>query len=270
MYALRISFDGYRMTLVAADSEPIEPVEVDEVILHAAERFDVRITIPEDSEIGSRSWIRADTLESRAQGYQNGIRAILHIVDPNESTSVVSDAVPDPNNPIETTFDHRERLTYNCYSRVEALEASNDGGCLPVSVLPLESGGTSHGAVEAAKAASAPVETHIVDWQFSASPQFAHFVRIDGGTWFQFSMFEGHSMLLPDYDAESMLHPNGAVLNVDAGVGAIIICKSCCPIMRSYLSSVAHHRLLLTNYFREKQVFNGPPDPPAWTEDGDS
>ena len=76
------------------------------------------------------------------------------------------------------------------------------------------------------QAATAPVETHVVDWQFSPSPQFAHFVRIDAGKWYQFAMFQGHSMLLPGYDADSMLHPNGAVLNVDEAAGAIVIWRS--------------------------------------------
>ena len=174
----------------------------------------------------SFSWIRADTLESRKQGYQNGIRAILHIVDANESP-VSPDTVPDPiDAPIETTTDNQDRMTYNCYSHLEALEASGGGGCIPVSSLRLADGGTSHGAVAAAKASTAPTEVHVVDWQFSPSPQFAHFVRIDEGKWYQFAMFAGHSMLLPDYDQETMLHPHGAVLNVDAGVGAIVICKS--------------------------------------------
>ena len=107
MYALRISFDGYRMTVVAADSEPVEHVETDEIILHAAKQFDVIIEIPPDAELGTTSWIRADTLESRKQGYQNGIRTILYIVDPNASP-VASDGVPDPNIPIETTTDHTQ------------------------------------------------------------------------------------------------------------------------------------------------------------------
>ena len=60
----------------------------------------------------------------------------------------------------------------------------------------------------------------------SASPQFAHFVRIDGGKWLQHAMNHAHSMLVPDYNSETMLHSNGAVLNVEAGVRAILICTS--------------------------------------------
>ena len=150
MYALRIAFDGFKMTVIAADSEPLEPVDgVDEVILHAAERFDVLLVIPDNAEIGSRSWIRADTLESRKQGYHNGIRAILHIVDNNtsESESIVSD----PDTPIETTIDHKDRLTYNCYSHIETAEAIGQGGCIPITDLKPKGGELTHGAVAATK-----------------------------------------------------------------------------------------------------------------------
>lgn len=53
-----------------------------------------------------------------------------------------------------------------------------------------------------------------------------HFVRIDDGKWNQHVMHQGHSMLLPEYDAETMLHSNGAVLNVEAGVRAILIWRN--------------------------------------------
>ena len=69
LYGFRISIDGLPMTIIAADSEPVVPYEVDEVILHSAERFDVEIDIPLDMA-NKRVWIRADTLESKVQGYQ--------------------------------------------------------------------------------------------------------------------------------------------------------------------------------------------------------
>ena len=46
-------------------------------------------------------------------------------------------------------------------------------------------------------------------------------------------MFAAHSMLLPDYDIDKMLHPNGAVLDVDAGVAAIVICECDSTMLRS-------------------------------------
>lgn len=69
-YAFRVVIDSIPMRVIAADSEPVKPYDVDEVILHAAERFDVEITIPSTFVGGERLWIRADTLESSIQGYQ--------------------------------------------------------------------------------------------------------------------------------------------------------------------------------------------------------
>ena len=69
LYGFRISIDGLPMTIVAADSEPVVSYEVDEVILHSAERFDVEIDIPLVMA-NTAVWIRADTLESIEQGYQ--------------------------------------------------------------------------------------------------------------------------------------------------------------------------------------------------------
>lgn len=66
----------------------------------------------------------------------------------------------------------------------------------------------------------------ILTLSLSSSPQFAHFVRIDGGKWNQHAMHQGHSMLLPDYDASTMLHPHAAVLNVQANVRAILIWRN--------------------------------------------
>ena len=69
LYGFRISIDGLRMRIVAADSEPVEPYDVDDVILHGAERFDVEVDIPMDM-MNRSLWVRADTLESSLQGYQ--------------------------------------------------------------------------------------------------------------------------------------------------------------------------------------------------------
>lgn len=163
MYALRISFDGLKMTILAADSEPVEPVvAIDEIIMHTAERFDVEITIPQDAEVGSTSWIRADTLESQKQGYQNGIRAIIYVVDWNETSTVDPHTIPDPQADVETKDDHNNKITYNCHSHTEA----EQGGCFPVSALSLKDGEASYAAKTATETASAPVEAHVIDWQF--------------------------------------------------------------------------------------------------------
>ncbi len=72
MYGFRISIDGLRMKIVAVDSLPVVPYEVNELIIHIAERFDVEVDIPLDMAKKSL-WIRADTLESEVQGYQVSI-----------------------------------------------------------------------------------------------------------------------------------------------------------------------------------------------------
>jgi FtsP/CotA-like multicopper oxidase with cupredoxin domain len=63
LYGFRISIDGLRLRIVSADSEPVIPYEVDDVILHSAERFDVEVDIPMDM-------MNRYTLESSLQGYQ--------------------------------------------------------------------------------------------------------------------------------------------------------------------------------------------------------
>ena len=73
LYSYRIFIQDFKMTIVAADSEPVEPFEVDEVILHTGERFDVEIAIPSNTAGGKTFWIRADTLESVKQGYEVSI-----------------------------------------------------------------------------------------------------------------------------------------------------------------------------------------------------
>eukprot|EP00985_Skeletonema_marinoi_P034451 scaffold43980_cov234-Skeletonema_marinoi.AAC.1 len=95
-YGLRINIADLNMTILAADSESVEPVVVNEVFLHTAERFDVEITIPNDWVEGDSFWIRADSTESFYQGYQNGIRSILKVVDQDSSGSENAFDLNDP------------------------------------------------------------------------------------------------------------------------------------------------------------------------------
>jgi FtsP/CotA-like multicopper oxidase with cupredoxin domain len=164
LYALRMSIDGLSMTIVAADSEPVEPYQVDEVILHAAERFDVEVTIPESLVTNSSFWIRADTLESPEQGYQNGVRAILHVVDSMDSVDTLSlKNVADPQEDIVApVLAIAERHTMNCYSRLESEQAHDGGDCLAVTNLV-----PSNNLAEESPTA---FDTHTVDFDFSAPP----------------------------------------------------------------------------------------------------
>jgi FtsP/CotA-like multicopper oxidase with cupredoxin domain len=43
----RIAVDGLRLTVIAADGDPVEPVVVDNLVIGTAERYDVLVTLPE-------------------------------------------------------------------------------------------------------------------------------------------------------------------------------------------------------------------------------
>ncbi len=138
-FAYRVSIDGFSMTVVAADSSPVAPYRVDEVIMHNAERFDVEIKIPDDLVPGDTFWIRADTLESRNHGYQNGVRAILYVVDNIDETNALYDEdIMDPTGDIaKAPIPAEERISMNCYSNMEIEFAfkNKEGACLPITAL---------------------------------------------------------------------------------------------------------------------------------------
>ena len=139
-YGLRINIANLKMKVVAADSEPVEPVHVDEVFIHTAERFDVEVTIPDDWDDGESFWIRADTLESAYQGYQNGIRAILKVSkddDQYHDHDAPGDIIYDPTNDdikssVERSKDH---LILNCFERETFERAPYGGRCVDISTL---------------------------------------------------------------------------------------------------------------------------------------
>lgn len=222
LFALRIAVDGFKLTIIAADSEPVIPYEVDEVILHAAERFDVMLTVPENAVVGMTSWIRADTLESRAQGYQNGIRAILRVASPGEDP-IRDEDVSDPEKPIATLADPTERVTMNCYSRVEKEGSGPKGGCLPITDLKYN-GNAEYGSI--AKSDNNEYEVHTIDFEFSSPPQFAHFTRLNKGQWLQHAHSSSKTMLSPSFDTEVDLHPNAAVLDVKADSTVLLIWRN--------------------------------------------
>ena len=140
-FAYRIKIDNFSMNIVATDSSPVQPFLVDEVILHNGERFDAEITIPDDGSVnvGDTFWIRADTQESREQGYENGIRAILHIVENDLDVEMLFDnEIADPKADIVKGLTPVEDLvTINCYSHKERKQAmkTGRGACLPITAL---------------------------------------------------------------------------------------------------------------------------------------
>jgi len=66
-YALRFQVDGHPLTVIASDGAPMQPVQVDNLVLAVGERFDVLLKADQDGV----HWIRAVTLDG------NEIKAIL-------------------------------------------------------------------------------------------------------------------------------------------------------------------------------------------------
>jgi len=133
-YGLRINIADLKMKVVAADSEPIH---VDEVFIHTAERFDVEVTIPDDWDDGESFWIRADTIETAYQGYQNGIRAILKVFSDGNDDNDFPEHVYDPiNGSIKSSVERsQDHLTLNCFERKAFERAPYRGRCVDISTL---------------------------------------------------------------------------------------------------------------------------------------
>ena len=220
-FAYRVKVDGFQMKIIAADSTPVHPTVVDEIILHNAERFDVEITISEELSSGDTFWIRADTVEDQNQGYENGIRAILHVVDDMEDANQLSDDnILDPTEDIvNSKVPVEELITMNCYSAAEikAAERSQKGGCLPIIYLE------SQHKFEYWDKPS--LSHHTVDFDVSPNPIHAHFVRVDYGNWYQF-VGSGSHMLRPDYDEKQDVHPHAAMMTVPSFESVIIIWRN--------------------------------------------
>eukprot|EP00537_Pseudo-nitzschia_pungens_P012277 CAMPEP_0172386058 /NCGR_PEP_ID=MMETSP1061-20121228/3655_1 /TAXON_ID=37318 /ORGANISM="Pseudo-nitzschia pungens, Strain cf. pungens" /LENGTH=1062 /DNA_ID=CAMNT_0013115305 /DNA_START=282 /DNA_END=3470 /DNA_ORIENTATION=- len=224
-FAFRIHIDDFAMKVIAADSELLEPLEVDEIILHAGERFDVEITIPTDFEGGERFWIRADTVESSKQGYQNGVRAILNVLAPGSTYPFSTDSdVPDPLKDIVSSSKRLEdRKTVNCYSRHEMKTATHQGGCLPIT--DLKSAGLPSNWDSIKHSTSSVPEVHYADFEFSPYPLHAHFVRIDDGLYIQHEN-PSKAMIHPTFESTLDFHQNTAMMNVSAHSTVIIIWRN--------------------------------------------
>ena len=232
-FAFRITIDGFPMTIIAADSSQVEAIEVDEVILHNAERFDVEIKIPNHLESGDSFWIRADTLESRNHGYQNGARAILHIVDNMDEAFALHDHnIRDPKDDIaKSNLSVQDRRTMNCYSNLETekAETNGKGACLPVTALNSVNGHIHLLKIDKNVTESVyhlETEVRTVDFDFNHPPLHALFTRIDNGNWYQHILSSKSHVLVKDFDPEHDLHPHAAVMNVRSHSPVIIIWRS--------------------------------------------
>jgi FtsP/CotA-like multicopper oxidase with cupredoxin domain len=60
-YALRFQVDGHSLSVIATDGAPMQPVTVDNLVIHVGERFDVLLRAGQDGA----HWIRAATLDGK-------------------------------------------------------------------------------------------------------------------------------------------------------------------------------------------------------------
>eukprot|EP00569_Conticribra_weissflogii_P001427 CAMPEP_0171355232 /NCGR_PEP_ID=MMETSP0878-20121228/45112_1 /TAXON_ID=67004 /ORGANISM="Thalassiosira weissflogii, Strain CCMP1336" /LENGTH=1224 /DNA_ID=CAMNT_0011861225 /DNA_START=2051 /DNA_END=5728 /DNA_ORIENTATION=+ len=209
-HALRISIDSFPMTVVAADSEPVEPYKVDEVVLHVGERFDVEIIVYNDIAESERFWIRADTLESQSQGFQNGVRAILRV---SSVPSALKDYdVLDP--PNLSLYPKRTEdtgwKTLNCHSEDKL------SGCVPITAL-------THAGIDGEMSLQLESEIHTVATHFQPTPQYGHFLSVDQAN-FKQNEFPPVSMISHHFRTpENSLHPNSVAMGVSRASSVIIV-----------------------------------------------
>jgi FtsP/CotA-like multicopper oxidase with cupredoxin domain len=214
-FALKFSISGFPLTIVAADSHPIEPYTVESLVLHVGERFDVEVHI--HNMIESESfWMEADTLDSQMQGYQRGIRAIMRVS--NNKQLITGEDVLDPSpkiKPSKTADKHVKVL--NCY------HADN---CIPVTALrsSLPTRSTGSGA-ESGNGLQNDSEIHFVETHFQPAPLYAHFVRVDYSYWMQ-NDFHPSAMISREYRSSNSVHPHSVPLEVASNSSVIIVWRT--------------------------------------------
>ena len=220
-FALRFSIrGGFPLTVVAADSNPIEPYAVDSIVLHVGERFDVEVHIHDLTESES-FWIEADTLDSQLQGYQRGIRAIMRV----SNEQLISEDVLDPSTSIKASkTEDKDTKVLNCY------HAEN---CIPVTALsPLPTRTTWAGAESGLEFLSGDSlqndlasEIHFVETHFQPAPRYAHFVRVDNSYWIQ-NAFASAAMISREYRPLHSVHPHSVPLEIGSNSSVIIVWKT--------------------------------------------
>jgi len=215
-FALRFSISGFPLTVVAADSNPIEPYTVDSVVLHVGERFDVEVSTHDLSE-GESFWMVADTLESQLQGYKNGIKAIMRV----SSNETLMPDVLDPPSSIKVSEEGVKVL--NCY------HADN---CIPVTALrplptmsPVAESGLEFKLGGNEVQESITSEIHFVETHFQSAPLYAHFVRVDNSYWIQ-NDFAPAAMISREYRLPDSVHPHSVPLAVASNTTVIIVWRT--------------------------------------------
>jgi FtsP/CotA-like multicopper oxidase with cupredoxin domain len=223
-FALRFSISGggFPLTVVAADSHPIEPYTVDSVVLHVGERFDVEVYFHDLTE-SEEFWIEADTLDSQLQGYQRGIRAIMRV---SSNEPLISEDVLDPSPKIKAASKMAEKdvKVLNCYHADD---------CIPVTALsPLPTGSTRFGAGSKLEFMTGngiqkdiASEIHFVETHFQPAPLYAHFVRVDNSYWIQ-NDFPPAAMISREYRPPNSVHPHSVPLEVASDSSVIIVWRT--------------------------------------------
>ena len=69
LFAYRVSISDHKLTIIATDGYPVQPVDVDYIIIHSGERYDFALKPKNATEVGiKRNYlIRAETLEVALQ-----------------------------------------------------------------------------------------------------------------------------------------------------------------------------------------------------------
>jgi hypothetical protein len=99
----------------------------------------------------------------------------------------------------------------NCNSRVETQQASKGCECLPITeLISPKVVNQKENDLDTSSRYSSSLETHTVDFEFSPTPTFAHFVRIDNGLYYQHvNPINSHF-----FQSNLELHENTAIMHL--------------------------------------------------------
>ena len=213
-HALRFSIDGFPLTVVSIDSQPVQPYSVDAVVLHVGERFDCELFVFGDLDEGELFWIRADTLEATPQGFQNGIRAIMRVSSETQTFQLEDEILDPPQNIATPVLIGSDVQTLNCH---------RGPGCVPITALSPSINQADPSDIDDSTSGS---EIHTVDTSANPVPQYGHFVSIDDSVPTQ-NEFPPGAMISRMYRSSSYsMHPHSMALRVPRASSAIIIWRN--------------------------------------------
>ncbi|XP_069129301.1 uncharacterized protein [Argopecten irradians] len=135
-YAFRVSVDQHKMTVIATDGNDVTGFEVESVVVHSGERYDV--TVRADQVPGSY-WIRLETLDTPLQGKTSSPHsglAILWYQDTELALPTSQRSVCDRNNPckvLNCPFIYRPDSYIVCTSVAELKASREEQDTYPVA-----------------------------------------------------------------------------------------------------------------------------------------